>query len=184
MIDIEVSHRPLHTSSFHLAGRELCLIATPALDQALGLIPENIIQQASQLTHLFPTLIPNRNIWSYKKGVSLLLRDSIDPAQHICITDHKETVRERVSNTYFEFPGHAFFQDNNAILVPLTNYVRDAVSTSTSTDTTSPTHLVDAYCGSGLFSILLSPPLPHRRRHRTIQRRHPRRHRPIEQPPP
>ena len=117
-------------------------------------------------------MIPNRNIWSYKKGVSLLLRDSIDrstpidltdptpdnPAQHICITDHKETVRERVGNTYFEFPGHAFFQNNNAILVPLTNYVRDAIfPVSTSTDTTSPTHLVDAYCGSGLFSILLSP---------------------------
>jgi tRNA (uracil-5-)-methyltransferase len=111
-----------------------------------------------------------QNIWSYKKGVSLLLRDSLDPAipidpstpddpaQHVCITDHKATVRERVGNTYFEFPGHAFFQNNNAILVPLTDYVRDALFPSPSgDDTTSPTHLVDAYCGSGLFSILLSP---------------------------
>lgn len=108
-----------------------------------------------------------RNIWSYKKGVSLLLRDSLDrsdpidpataddPSQHICITDHKATVRERVGDTYFEFPGHAFFQNNNAILVPLTNYVRDAIFPVS--DDTPPTHLVDAYCGSGLFSILLSP---------------------------
>ncbi|KAH0838813.1 S-adenosyl-L-methionine-dependent methyltransferase [Lanmaoa asiatica] len=131
---------------------EECPIATPVLNQALGTIRENIIQ----------------NIWSYKRGVSLLLRDSLDrstpidptdstpddPTQHICITDHKATVRERVGNTYFEFPGHAFFQNNNAILVPLTNYVRDAIFP---TDNTSPTHLVDAYCGSGLFSILLSP---------------------------
>ncbi|KAF8439365.1 S-adenosyl-L-methionine-dependent methyltransferase [Boletus edulis BED1] len=137
---------------------EECPIATPVLNQALGPIRENIIQ----------------NIWSYKKGVSLLLRDSLDPSipidltnptpdeptQHICVTDHKATVRERVGDTYFEFPGHAFFQNNNSILVPLTNYVRDAIfpSTATSTDdNASPTHLVDAYCGSGLFSILLSP---------------------------
>lgn len=103
--------------------------------------------------------------------MSLLLRDSLDrstpvdpatpddPAQHICITDHKATVRERVGDTFFEFPGHAFFQNNNAILVPLTNYVRDALFpvAEATTDDTSPTHLVDAYCGSGLFSILLSP---------------------------
>ncbi|KAF8549337.1 S-adenosyl-L-methionine-dependent methyltransferase [Imleria badia] len=135
---------------------EECPIATPVLNQALGPIRENIIQ----------------NIWSYKKGVSLLLRDSLDPstpidpidptpddpAQHICITDHKATVRERVGNTYFEFPGHAFFQNNNAILVPLTDYVRDAIfPADAKTDDPSPTHLVDAYCGSGLFSILLSP---------------------------
>ena len=109
---------------------------------------------------------PHRNMWSYKKGVSLLLRDSLDPTlpidpsspddpdTHICITDHKVSVRERVGNTYFEFPGHAFFQNNNAILVPLVDYVRDAIVPKDKEQ--APTHLVDAYCGSGLFSILLS----------------------------
>ncbi|KAG9310408.1 S-adenosyl-L-methionine-dependent methyltransferase [Chiua virens] len=131
---------------------EECPIATPVLNEALGPIREKIIQ----------------NIWSYKKGVSLLLRDSLDrslpidttspddPAKHICVTDHKATVRERVGDTYFDFPGHAFFQNNNAILVPLTNYVRDAIFPSSPFEN-PPTHLVDAYCGSGLFSLLLSP---------------------------
>ncbi|KAG8220685.1 S-adenosyl-L-methionine-dependent methyltransferase [Butyriboletus roseoflavus] len=155
VIDIEV-RRSSSSPAFSLfTSRQECPIATPVLNKALGPIRENIIQ----------------NIWSRKKGVSLLLRDSLDrstpidttdtapddPAQHICITDHKETVRERVGNTYFEFPGHAFFQNNNAILVPLTDYVRDAIFPVDPGATTPPTHLVDAYCGSGLFSILLSP---------------------------
>ncbi|KAF8841387.1 S-adenosyl-L-methionine-dependent methyltransferase [Paxillus ammoniavirescens] len=137
---------------------EECPIATPVLNEAMGPIRENIIN----------------NIWSYKKGVSLLLRDSLDPLtsangdaatvdvlssqleKHVCITDHKATVREKVGDKYFEFPGHSFFQNNNSILVPLTDYVRDAIFPA-SPEFQRPTHLVDAYCGSGLFSIMLSP---------------------------
>ncbi|KAG0703442.1 S-adenosyl-L-methionine-dependent methyltransferase [Suillus ampliporus] len=131
---------------------EECPIATPVLNAALGPIREDII----------------KNIWGYKKGVSLLLRDSIEhlpsdissiPApedeKHICITNHKSTVRERVDSTYFEFPGHSFFQNNNSVLVPLTSYVRDAIFPSSKSS--GPTHLVDAYCGSGLFSLMLAP---------------------------
>jgi tRNA (uracil-5-)-methyltransferase len=126
-----------------------------------------------------------RNIYTYKKGVSLLLRDSLQIAtptdapgadetnapsgsieRHVCITDHKATVRERVGDMLFEYPGGSFFQNNNSVLVPLINHVRDAIfATSDLPEATSginaennrPTHLVDAYCGSGLFSITLSP---------------------------
>lgn len=139
---------------------EECPIATPVLNEAFGEIRKDII----------------KNIWSYKKGVSLLLRDSVEansankqstsndpdsPSQegerHMCITDPKGTVRERVGDKYFEFPGHSFFQNNNSILVPLTNYVRDAIFPTTPEHSPDqcPTHLVDAYCGSGLFSIML-----------------------------
>ncbi|KIO01234.1 hypothetical protein M404DRAFT_150637 [Pisolithus tinctorius Marx 270] len=140
---------------------EECPIATPVLNEAFGRIRKDII----------------KNIWSYKKGVSLLLRDSIEenpatekamsndtdsPSQeeerHICITNPKAIVREKVGEKYFEFPGHSFFQNNNSILVPLTDYVRDAIfptSLEHSPDHQHPTHLVDAYCGSGLFSIML-----------------------------
>lgn len=108
-----------------------------------------------------------RNIYTYKKGVSLLLRDSIEiptadaaapsagaEESHVCITDHRATVRERVGEMLFEYTGGSFFQNNNSVLVPLTNYVRDAILSSSST---APTHLVDAYCGAGLFAIMLSP---------------------------
>ncbi|KAJ8594394.1 S-adenosyl-L-methionine-dependent methyltransferase [Rhizopogon salebrosus TDB-379] len=131
---------------------EECPIATPVLNAALGPIREGI----------------TNNIWNYKKGVSLLLRDSIEhlptdmssiPApeaeKHICITNHKATVRDRVDSIYFQFPGHSFFQNNNSVLVPLTSYVRDAIFPSSKSS--GPTHLVDAYCGSGLFSLMLAP---------------------------
>ena len=70
----------------------------------------------------------------------------------ICVTDHRATVRERVGDMLFEYTAGNFFQNNNSILVPLTSYVRDAIFALA-----APTHLVDAYCGSGLFSVMLSP---------------------------
>ncbi|EGN94183.1 hypothetical protein SERLA73DRAFT_97034 [Serpula lacrymans var. lacrymans S7.3] len=145
---------------------EECPIATPVLNEALGPIRDDII----------------KNIWNYKRGVSLLLRDSIetppsstdtsaesssDPVdalaseleKHVCVTNHKTTVRERVGDMFFEFPGGSFFQNNNSILGPLTDYVHDAIFPSSPELALAerPTHLVDAYCGSGLFSIMLSP---------------------------
>lgn len=70
-------------------------------------------------------------------------------------------MHERVGPFHFTFPAGSFFQNNNSILIPLTTYVRDAIfpPPATSTPITSfppPTHLVDTYCGSGLFAITLS----------------------------
>lgn len=56
----------------------------------------------------------------------------------------------------FTFTAGAFFQNNNSILVPLTSYVKDAVFPAGISDELKPTHLVDTYCGSGLFGITLS----------------------------
>ncbi|EMD41481.1 hypothetical protein CERSUDRAFT_42559 [Gelatoporia subvermispora B] len=153
---------------------EECPIATPVLNEALGPLRENII----------------KNIATYKKGVSLLLRDSLvvppsesdltstqaspevainggaaessspssDSEKHICVTDHKGTVRELVGDKLFEYTAGSFFQNNNSVLVPLTSYVRDAISSRPSSSSLSaPTHLVDAYCGSGLFALSLAP---------------------------
>lgn len=117
---------------------------------------------------------------SYKKGATLLLRDSLpapDPLptesspfdasmpvladeQHVAITDHKAPVYERVGSFLFSFAAGSFFQNNNSILIPLTEYVREAIFPIGSSGETAvlkkPTHLVDAYCGSGLFGITLS----------------------------
>lgn len=77
----------------------------------------------------------------------------------VCITDHKGIVRERVGDKLFEYGASTFFQNNNVILVPLTSYVRDAIfpAGAPSGSPLAPTHLVDAYCGSGLFAITLAP---------------------------
>ncbi|KAF8306911.1 S-adenosyl-L-methionine-dependent methyltransferase [Clavulina sp. PMI_390] len=79
---------------------------------------------------------------------------------HICITSHKATVRERVGEMQFDFPAGSFFQNNNSVLEPLTAYVKEAIfgsGASEENDKIRPTHLVDTYCGSGLFAITLSP---------------------------
>lgn len=81
----------------------------------------------------------------------------------------------------FDFPAGSFFQNNNSVLEPLTDYVKEAIfgvpsaasplsgvaEESNSQDLPSkrsiatPTHLVDTYCGSGLFGITLSPSFKH-----------------------
>jgi hypothetical protein len=53
-----------------------------------------------------------------------------------------------------------FFQNNNTVLVPLTSYVRDSIFSPTSASASStvpPTHFVDAYCGAGIFALVLAP---------------------------
>lgn len=78
---------------------------------------------------------------------------------HVCITDHKATVRERVGDLLFDYQAGSFFQNNNSVLVPLTSYVRDAIfpPTASASSALPPTHLVDAYCGAGLFALTLAP---------------------------
>ena len=106
---------------------------------------------------------------TYKKGVSLLLRDSLDTTEvnaqnesstekHVCVTDHRATVREKVGDKIFEYTGGSFFQNNNSVLVSLTDYVCNAIfsPSALASAAPAPTHLVDAYCGSGLFAISLS----------------------------
>ncbi|KAL2438339.1 tRNA (uracil(54)-C(5))-methyltransferase [Exophiala dermatitidis] len=76
---------------------------------------------------------------------------------------------EHVGNFKFMSRANSFFQNNNSILETFIAYVREncvpasSASTSTiSTATTSSDHLpikylLDAYCGSGLFAVCLSP---------------------------
>lgn len=109
---------------------------------------------------------------SFKRGATLLLRDSLpapeplpsqsspfDPStpilaenEHVAVTNHKLPVYERVGPYLFSFAAGSFFQNNNSILVPLTEYVKTAISATLP----RPTHMVDTYCGSGLFGITLS----------------------------
>jgi tRNA (uracil-5-)-methyltransferase len=76
---------------------------------------------------------------------------------HVAITDHRATVRERVGDLLFEYPCGSFFQNNNSVLGPLTDYVRDALLPPSSKNAGPElTHLVDAYCGAGLFALSLA----------------------------
>jgi len=119
---------------------------------------------------VYVKLIGHSTIMSFQRGATLLLRDSLpvpsfpfspsipmlSDEEHLAITNHREPVYERVGDFLFSFAAGSFFQNNNSILVPLTEYVRSAIFPPASV-LTKPTHLVDTYCGSGLFGISLSP---------------------------
>ncbi|KAL9089997.1 MAG: hypothetical protein Q9165_005526 [Trypethelium subeluteriae] len=79
-----------------------------------------------------------------------------------CITDQNATTTEYVDNFVFTNPAGAFFQNNNSILPIFTSYIRSNILPAES-NLSSPkiTNLVDAYSGSGLFTITLSSLFQH-----------------------
>ncbi|KAI0008935.1 uracil-5--methyltransferase [Xylariaceae sp. FL0662B] len=75
-----------------------------------------------------------------------------------CVTDNKGTSTEYVGDYIFHNPAGSFFQNNNSILPAVTDYIRQAILPPlTSTSIPTPVkYLIDAYSGSGLFTITLS----------------------------
>ncbi|KAI4914387.1 uncharacterized protein J4E92_009586 [Alternaria infectoria] len=120
-------------------------------------------------------------ISTYHKGATLLLRESTnripktdydatketdsdavieDRGTHIhrkiCITDPNAKSTEYISDEFqFVNPAGSFFQNNNSILPVFTQYIRENILPS-SDQNHKITHLIDAYSGSGLFTITLS----------------------------
>jgi tRNA (uracil-5-)-methyltransferase len=90
-----------------------------------------------------------------------------------CVTNSKATTTEYVGPYTFTNPAGSFFQNNNSILPKFTSYIREHILPPPSTTTTSsssssstiPTtpikYLIDAYSGSGLFTITLSSVFQH-----------------------
>ena len=78
-----------------------------------------------------------------------------------CITDHKAKSTEYIDDFRFDNPANAFFQNNNSILPLVTQYIRDDILGPTienANNLTKPRikNLIDAYSGSGFFTITLS----------------------------
>lgn len=144
-----------------LVDIEECVIARPSLN--IGLAKERAIVKQKH----------------YKRGATLLLREADDttaatgdseeiPKKYV--TDHKQIITEHVNEFKFEFPAGtsftslhlsvlgSFFQNNNSILPGFTGYVHDQIEASfQELDLLDqPRFLVDAYCGSGLFSVTCS----------------------------
>ncbi|KAF2227133.1 S-adenosyl-L-methionine-dependent methyltransferase [Elsinoe ampelina] len=85
-----------------------------------------------------------------------------------CITDPKAISTEYVGTHRFDNPAGAFFQNNEAILYPFLLHIKSHIrcpppvlhppfsSADMHPNPDNITHLVDAYCGSGLFSVFLA----------------------------
>lgn len=95
----------------------------------------------------------------YVRGVTVLLRDA---GGHVT-TNYDEVITEEVvqqnsqsdiripHSLKLRFLARDFFQNNPFILPAFTGYVRDQAAAS------GARHLVDAYCGSGLFALTCAP---------------------------
>lgn len=81
----------------------------------------------------------------YRKGATLLLRDSLDG--HVC-TDPTEMCEEMVGELRFSFHAGEFFQNNPHILPAFAEHVREEAAGDGTVR-----FLVDTYCGSGLFCL-------------------------------
>ena len=118
----------------------------------------------------------------YKRGATILLRESTrrvpnyqpaaseSPLNTIkvaapdhtdfktCITDNNATSTEYIDDFVFTSIAGSFFQNNNSILRPFTQYIRDHIMPPESETSMQPKikYLIDAYSGSGLFTITLS----------------------------
>ncbi|KAI4161338.1 MAG: hypothetical protein LQ342_005005 [Letrouitia transgressa] len=72
------------------------------------------------------------------------------------VTDQNALITEHIGPYTFRNPAGAFFQNNNSILPSFLSYIRSHILPPTS-QTPPIKNLIDAYCGSGLFTITLSP---------------------------
>lgn len=73
-----------------------------------------------------------------------------------CVTDNQKIVSDYVDTGLgrklrFDFIANEFFQNNNSILPKVIKYVRDNLGGEAELE-----YLVDAYCGSGLFSVSIA----------------------------
>ncbi len=109
-----------------------CPIASDEINTTYQKLREEVTQQAG----------------SYKKGATLLLRQSSDGT--IC-TEGTEMCQEQVGDLTFSFHAGEFFQNNPHILPTFVDYVTSAAKGRHGSPASD--FLVDAYCGSGLFSL-------------------------------
>ena len=77
--------------------------------------------------------------------------------EKICITDQRAISTEYIDDLEFRNTAGAFFQNNNSILPKFTDYIRQRIIPGSLDGNEKPIkYLIDAYCGSGLFTITLS----------------------------
>ncbi|MDR1413638.1 MAG: class I SAM-dependent RNA methyltransferase [Puniceicoccales bacterium] len=115
----------LKNGGHRIVDVEKCPIATENINQALPSVRGKVLSRKGSL----------------KKGGTLLLRD----LGHQVTVDPKATVSQKIGDFEFSFCAGEFFQNNLHMLPKLVNFVTAAA--------TGSQHLIDAYCGVGVFAI-------------------------------
>lgn len=109
-----------------------CVIATDAINHSLPEMREKALLEGGKKRR--------------QRGGTLLLRETLEGV----VNNPKAIVSEKVGALTFQFKAGEFFQNNPFILPDLVEFVKLHASGN------GITHLVDAYCGVGLFALSLS----------------------------
>ena len=109
-----------------------CVIATDAINESLPEMREKAVLEGGKKRR--------------QRGGSLLLRDTLEGV----VNNPKAIVSEKVGELTFQFKAGEFFQNNPYILPDLVEFVKFHASGN------GIKHLVDTYCGVGLFALSLS----------------------------
>ena len=104
-----------------------CPIATDAVNAALRKVRAEVRSRAGE----------------FRRGATLLLRETKEGV----VTDPRASVTETVGDLTLRFVAGDFFQNNPSILPAFVGHAVDLAKAS------GARHLVDAYCGSGLFAL-------------------------------
>lgn len=121
---------------FLLFGRRQQLIDVPQCPIASDTINERLPSLRASVTE---------KAAFYKKGATLLLRDSVDG---YVATDPTEMCEQMVGDLRFSFHAGEFFQNNPHILPAFAEHVRSEALGEGGVE-----FLVDTYCGAGLFCL-------------------------------
>lgn len=108
-----------------------CVIATPRINVEYAAAREHL---AAQVTKKLP-----------KKGATLLFREGLAGAA--IETDFRKDMQQEVAGITFTFKAGEFFQNNPHVLPLMVSHVLDLARGD------GVEHLIDAYCGSGLFAL-------------------------------
>lgn len=130
-------------ASHRIVDVPYCYIATSTINDALQEIRDSTREQARLGLLKKPT-----------KGATLLLRDSNNGGA--IETNHTAYVNTKVNNLTFRFQAGNFFQNNPYMLPIMVEYVVNAATQVSRSIGQRMTHLIDCYCGSGLFCIASS----------------------------
>lgn len=134
---------------------EECPIAASAINNTLKETRIELHKQAKQgLLNNRKKRKRHRRSKNKDLGATLLFRHADDDANGnpVVVTDNNEYMTTTVKGITFRYQAGNFFQNNNFVLPLMVDGVLSAAIAPTASGK-FPSHLIDCYCGSGLFAL-------------------------------
>ena len=145
-------------TSRRLIDVEECPIAMPAINAKFKETRKSLHEQAKTgALNNKKKRRRHRRQKGKQPGATLLFRQADDDADGnpVVVTDNNEYMTTTVKDIKFRYQAGNFFQNNNYVLPLMVDGVMNAALKPTAKGVV-PSHLIDCYCGSGLFALSAS----------------------------